>query len=45
MTVIEAISLLTSTGVFTGGLGVLRWALKTERRLIVLEVKAGVKEL
>lgn len=43
MTVIELVSMLTSSGVFAGGLGVLKWAFKTERRLMVLEVKNGIK--
>lgn len=43
MSALELISLLTSSGVFAGGLGVLKWAFKTERRLLVLEVKNGIK--
>lgn len=43
ISLIEAISLLTSSGVFAGGLGVLKWAFRTERRLMMLEVKNGIK--
>lgn len=43
MSAIELVSLLTSSGVFAGGLGVLKWAFKTERRLMVLELKNGIQ--
>jgi len=43
MTMLEGVQLLTSSGVLAGGLGVLKWALKTERRLMVLEVRQGIK--
>jgi hypothetical protein len=43
MTALELVSLLTSSGVLAGGVGMLKWALKTERRLMVIEVKNGIK--
>ena len=43
MTAIEAFQLMTSTGVLAGGVGVLRWALSIERRVMQLEVKANIK--
>lgn len=43
MTAIELISLLTSSGVCAGGFGVLKWALQMERRVMALELKAGVR--
>ena len=39
---LELISLLTSSGVLAGGLGILKWGWNTERRLIVLEMKTGI---
>lgn len=44
MSALELFQLLTSSGVFAGGLGVLKWAFSTERRLLVLELKTGIKE-
>lgn len=41
MSVIEAIQIVTSTGVLAGGLGVLRWALSMERRVMKLELTWG----
>lgn len=38
MSVIEAIQIVTSTGVLAGGLGVLKWALSMERRVMKLEL-------
>lgn len=38
MSVIEAIQIITSTGVLAGGLGVLKWALSMERRVMKLEL-------
>lgn len=43
MSAVELVSLLTSSGVLAGGVGVLKWALTIERRVMLLEVKAGVK--
>ncbi|TWI46587.1 hypothetical protein IP92_02946 [Pseudoduganella flava] len=43
MTALEAIQLVTSTGVLAGGLGLLKWGLAVERRLLTIEVKTGVK--
>ena len=42
MSVIEAISLLTSSGVLAGGVGVLKWVLQTEKRLLRVEIKTGI---
>lgn len=42
MSAIEAIQLVTSTGILAGGLGLLRWGLAVERRLLKIEVKTGV---
>ena len=44
MTVFEAVSVLTSSGVLAGGLGLLKLGLQLERRMFVLEIKNGVKE-
>lgn len=43
MSMIEGFQFLTSSGVFAGGVGILKWAFKTERRLMALEVKTGIK--
>jgi hypothetical protein len=43
MSATELISLLTSSGVCAGGFGILKWALSMERRVMRLEVKAGIK--
>jgi hypothetical protein len=45
MTALEAFQLMTSTGVLAGGIGVLKWALSMERRVMKLEVKTGIREL
>jgi hypothetical protein len=42
MSAVELILLLNSSGVLAGGLGLLKWGLRTERRLIILEVKNGI---
>jgi hypothetical protein len=39
MTAIEMLQLATSSGVLAGGVGLLKWALAMERRVISLEVK------
>lgn len=44
MTIIEFLQLVTSTGVLAQGYGVLRWALRIERRLMKLEIKGGYNE-
>lgn len=44
MTAIEAFQLMTSSGVLAGGIGVFKWALRLERRVMVLEVKNGISE-
>lgn len=42
MTAIEVIQLVTSSGVLAGGLGLLKWGLAVERRLIRMEITTGV---
>ena len=42
LTALEAIQLVMSSGILAGGLGVLRWALTVERRLLLIEVRTGV---
>ena len=42
MTAVELVTFLTSTGVFSGGLAAAGWVLRTERRLLKLEVKAKI---
>lgn len=36
------VQLLTGLGVFSGGIGIARWALTVERRLYQLEVNAAL---
>jgi hypothetical protein len=40
MSALELFQLLTSSGIFTGGLAAGAWVLRTERRLLRLEIKA-----
>jgi hypothetical protein len=42
MSALELVTLLTSTGVLSGGLAAAGWVLRTERRLMKLEVKAKI---
>ncbi len=42
MTALEAFQLATSSGVLAGGLGLLRWGLSAERRLMKIEIKLGI---
>lgn len=42
MSAVELIQLVTSTGVLAGGLGLLKWGLAVERRLVLIEVKTGI---
>ncbi|WP_322400379.1 hypothetical protein [Massilia luteola] len=42
MSALELVQLLTGSGVFTGGLAAAAWVLRTERRLMKLEVKAKI---
>lgn len=42
MTALELFQLLTSSGILTGGVAAAAWVLRTERRLIRLEVKAKI---
>lgn len=44
MSAIELFTLLTSSGVCAGGIGLLKWGLTTERRLIALEMKTGINK-
>jgi hypothetical protein len=41
MTFIEIVQLLNGVGVFAGGVGILKWALGVERRLMRVEIHAG----
>ncbi|WP_157042297.1 hypothetical protein [Herbaspirillum seropedicae] len=45
MSAIELIQLVTSSGVLAGGLGIVKWALTIERRLMKVELHANVKEV
>jgi hypothetical protein len=40
---LKIVSLISSTGVLAGGLGILKWGLTVERRLFRVEVKAGIE--
>ena len=40
--VVALVGAITSTGVLAGGVGILGWALKVERRLMKMEVITGV---
>jgi hypothetical protein len=42
MSVLELFQLLTSSGIFSGGLAAAGWVLRTERRLTRVEQKTGV---
>lgn len=42
MSALELFQLLTSSGIFTGGLAAAGWVLRTERRLMRLEVKTRI---
>lgn len=44
MSLIELVQLGTGLGVFSGGLGIAKWALGVERRLFKLEVKARIEK-
>ncbi len=39
---LQFVQVLTSSGIFTGGLAAAAWVLRTERRLLKLEVKAKI---
>jgi hypothetical protein len=43
MTALELIQIVTSSGVLAGGLGLLKWGLATERRLLKVELKLGIE--
>lgn len=38
----EAVQMLISLGIFSGGIGIAGWALSVERRLMKIEVRTGV---
>jgi len=40
LSALELVQLLTSSGIFTGGVAAAAWVLRTERRIMRLEVKA-----
>lgn len=42
MTAYEVINMVLSSGVLAGGVGVLKWGVSMERRLVHVEVKTGV---
>lgn len=42
-TALEVVQLVMSSGILAGGLGVLRWALTVERRLMKIELRTGVE--
>lgn len=39
MTFVEVMQMMVSTGVLSGGLGVLKWAIRIEQRVKALELK------
>lgn len=41
--IVQVFGMVSSTGVLAGGLGLLKWGLATERRLMTLEVRMGIK--
>lgn len=43
MTALELIQLMVGSGVLSGGLGIATWALRMEKRVIRLEVRAGIQ--
>jgi hypothetical protein len=42
MSAMELIQLAVGSGVLAGGIGVLKWGLTVERRLVRVEVKTGM---
>jgi hypothetical protein len=42
MSALEAMQLVTSSGILAGGLGLLKWGLTVERRLLKIEVKTKI---
>lgn len=44
MSALEVLQLASSLGVLTGGVGILKWALTVERRLMRVELKVGIGE-
>lgn len=43
MSALEVLQLVTSSGVLAGGLGLLKWGLTVEKRLLKIEIKTGVE--
>lgn len=41
--VVQAVGLVTSSGVLAGGVGLMKWALAVERRLMIVEIKTEKK--
>jgi hypothetical protein len=41
---LQVAALVTSSGVLAGGLGIFKWGLTVERRLLTIEVKMGIKQ-
>lgn len=41
VSIVQAITLLISSGVAAGGIGALKWAISIEKRLSIVEVKHG----
>lgn len=39
MSFLEGVQLMVSTGILSGGVGVLKWAMSMERRVTALELK------
>lgn len=44
MSTLELIQFLMGSGILTGGVGVLKWALQIERRTMALEVSQGLRK-
>jgi hypothetical protein len=43
MSALEVLQLVTSSGVLAGGLGLLKWGLTVEKRLLKVEIRTGVE--
>lgn len=43
LTAWEALQLMMSSGILAGGLGVLKWGLTVEKRLIKVEARTGIE--
>ena len=42
MTVLEAVQLLAASGLFAGGIGILKWGVTVEKRFAVIEAKLRI---